>query len=55
VLATLAAIVVWRQSDSDTEYQKLIRCERWEVVPQFVFAPLRVSADYPGSGVGLLK
>ena len=42
VLATVAAVVVWRQSDSDAEYQKLARCEHWEVVvPQFVFAPSR--------------
>jgi ATP-dependent DNA helicase RecQ len=42
VLATVAAIVVWRQSDSDAEYQKLARCEQWEVVvPHFVFAPSR--------------
>jgi ATP-dependent DNA helicase RecQ len=36
----VAAIIVRYKSDSEPEYQRLARCERWEVVvPEVVYAP----------------
>jgi ATP-dependent DNA helicase RecQ len=41
ISASVAAIIVRQKSDSDSEYQRLARCEQWEVVvPELVFAPL---------------
>ena len=40
IRARVRAIVVWRQRDSDPEYQHLCKCEHWEVVlPELVYAP----------------
>jgi ATP-dependent DNA helicase RecQ len=40
ISASVAAITVRYKSDSEPEYQRLSRCEKWEVVvPELVFAP----------------
>jgi ATP-dependent DNA helicase RecQ len=40
VRASVRAIVVWRQRDSDPEYQHFCKCGHWEVVlPELVYAP----------------
>jgi ATP-dependent DNA helicase RecQ len=40
ISANVAAITVRYKSDSEPEYQRLSRCEKWEVVvPELVFAP----------------
>jgi ATP-dependent DNA helicase RecQ len=40
VSATVLAIVKWNRDNSEPEYQKGLRCDRWEVViPELVFEP----------------
>ena len=38
--ATVTAVVTWRRTDSDLEYQKHLKCDQWDVVvPELVFEP----------------
>ena len=38
--ATVTAVVAWRRTDSDPDYQQHLRCDQWEVVvPELIFEP----------------
>ena len=44
--ASVTAVVSWKRSYSDPQYQQQLKCDKWEVVvPELVFEPISIEAS----------